>query len=98
VTSISCNAPLLVLRRSNALGRRGRASIERFNLAKLLRGSPFKHHGIGHEKLTNLVEHAKETLTALIVELWEEREERQSPIEVAMSLESGVELATGSDG
>ena len=56
-----------------------------------------KQVGIGHKKLTKLVEDAKKTLVALNVELSEEAEERQSPIEVPVDRESGIELSTGSD-
>jgi len=49
----------------------------------------------GHKKLSILIRDAKKTLVALNVELSEEAEEREAPIEVPVDRESGVELASG---
>lgn len=53
---------------------------------------------VGHKKLGILVRDAKKTLAALNVELSEEDEERESPIEIDVDRLSSVELVTGTDG
>ncbi len=54
----------------------------------------------GTRNLGRLVQDAKKTLRALNIELNDDAEERESPIEVPQlaDRESGIELATGSEG